>query len=373
MKKLQVTSYKLPVSFISLFLLSACCFFPSVLFAQKQQKIEVQTNVFTKNFKVNAKDQLVVDTRHTEVTFQEWDKNEIEFISTITIRKATEEDLETVINDYIKITHSQIGKKISYSLTKKGSTIKKWNNIINNTDLSLLIKIPKDIFLEMTSSFGDVDIQTLHNDFKADISYADLIIDKLLGENNTIKIRFGKIKLEQANNISLDIQYSDGILKDFTGRLVLNSRFSTIKIDKAHIIDLTSGYDNITIRDNVDNIEGRMEFGKLKIKSLRDACIFKRFSYSDIIIDEVLPSFTNITFFSSFSNLTLNVPRNQSFAFDYYGSFTIFKDKNIKMTEASVWKEGSTTFEISGVYGKMDSGKKIEIEASHGTVSLFKQ
>jgi hypothetical protein len=374
MKKLLTPQIANRISQIAFcLLLSVFCLLPSVSFAQKQQRIEVQTKVFTKNFKVNPKDQLVVDTKYTEVTFIEWDKNEVDFTTTITLNNVTEKDMERVLDGFT-LNNKQTGDKITYSSTLSYYCDKKSKGVSHKLDINLLVKIPKDIFVEITSSFGDVDFQTLYNDFKADVSYADLNVEKLLGENNTIKIRFGKIKLEQAKNISLDIQYSDGIIKETTGTLALNSRFNTIKIDKAHYIDLSSGYDNITIRGNLDKIEGKMEFGKLKIKSLKNSCIFKKFSYSDIIIDELLPSFTNITILSNFSNLTLNVPRDQSFAFDYSGSFTTFKDqKSIKLNEA-IFDAGSNSLQMSGIYGKnLDTGKKIKIEASFGTVSLFER
>jgi hypothetical protein len=91
-------------------------------------------------------------------------------------------------------------------------------------------------------------------------------------------------------------------------------------------------------------------------------------------IDEVLNSFTNITVLSTYSNIILNVPRDQSFVFDYYGRYTKFKDENnIRLNDAT-FKAENNTVQMKGLYGtNHNSGKKIKIEASFGTVSLFEQ
>jgi hypothetical protein len=305
-----------------------------------------------------------VNTHFTDVVLQEWNKNEIEFNTTVSLKKGTDKDLERLLN-CINITTNQTGRNTAYKLILNCSEKK-----INGFEIDLLIKIPKDIFVEITSSFGDVEMENVHHDFKGDISYGDIKIENLLGENNVVKVRFGNIKLEEAKALSLNIQYGDGKLKE-VNTLELDSRFSTIKIDKANSITLSSGYDDISIKNTIDKIEGKMEFGKLKINTLRNSCIFQKFSYSNITINEVLHSFTNITMLASFSDLILNVPRDQSFAFDYYGDFTTFKDKNIKLNDAT-FEAGSNSLKMSGIYGKNpDLGKKIKIEAKFGTVSLF--
>ncbi|MCL2246828.1 MAG: DUF4097 domain-containing protein [Lentimicrobiaceae bacterium] len=345
-------------------LLSAFCLLSISLFAQKQ-KPAYQSKVFTKSFIVNAKDLLEVNTRYADVVFQTWDKNEVVFTTTISINSGTEKDLENLLNCTDIITN-QMQKKISFKLTLDCSGKK-----VNNFNIDIVIKMPQDIFLETTSSYGDTKITNLRNDFNAEISYGDLNIENLLGNNNTVKVRYGDFNLEQAKNIALDIQYSDVKMKEISGTLHFNSRFNTIKIDKAYSIDLSSAYDDISIRNSIDKIEGKMEYGKLKIRSLKSSCIFNKFSYSDININEVLPSFTHITLLSVHSNLTLNVPIDQSFAFEYFGKFTNFKDQNIKLNDAA-FEAGSNTLELSGFYGKnQTSGKKIKISASFGTVSLF--
>jgi len=350
--------------FVFSLLLSTFCFLPTSLFAQRQKSAS-QTKVFTKNFTVNAKDQLDMNTRYADVTFQTWDKNEIDFTTTITMNNGTEKDMESLIN-CIYITTNQIGKKISYKLTLDCSGKK-----VNNYNIDILVKIPQDIFLETISSYGDVEVPSLHNDFKAEIAYGDLKIENLLGNNNTMKIRYGDLQLEEVKNLSLDMQYGDLKMQEILGVIQLNSRFNTIKINKAFSINLSSAYDDISIQNSIDKIEGEMMYGKLKIKSLKNSCMLKKFSYSDIIINEVMPSFTNITLLSTYSNLKLNVPKDQSFAFDYSGKFTKFTEQNIKLSDAT-FEAGSNSLEISGFYGKnRDSGKSVKITASFGTLSLF--
>jgi hypothetical protein len=76
---------------------------------------------------------------------------------------------------------------------------------------------------------------------------------------------------------------------------------------------------------------------------------------------------------ASQSNIVLNVPEDQSFKFDYSGSFTKFRDENnVKLNEATI-KSSNNLMQMSGIYGKSnDLGKIVKIHASFGSLSLFK-
>jgi len=370
-ENLRVTSYELRVticdlrftSFAFCFLLSAFCFLPGALFAQKQ-KAETQTKVFTKNFSVNPKDILEVNTHYTKITFQEWNRNEIDFTTTVTLNKATEKEMEQLLNA-ISITTNQSGKKTKYKLTLSGNKLK-----LNGYEIELLVKIPNDIFLDIKSSFGNVELEDALNNLNADIDFGNLTVKNLFGNENTIVIKQGKLKLRHADQLTLNMDFSKGDLREI-GTLKLKSSFSTLTIDRANRVELSSSQDKISIVSNIDHIEGKMDFGTLKINSLKYSCVFKQFSFSKISIEEVLRSFTQIHISSSQSTIVLNVPQDQSFAFDYSGSFTKFKDQNIKLNDAT-FKAESNSVQMNGIYGKNpDSGKKIKIEASFGSVSLF--
>ena len=354
---------------ITSLLLSAFYMLPFNSAAQKPSS-GYPTKVFTKNFTVSAKDQLEVNTRFTDVVFQEWDKNEIEFNTTVTFKKATENDLENVLDD-IKITNKQSGKKVSYTLTYNKSNTK-GNDISNKLKISLLIKIPKDIFLNITSSFGNFELENVFNNFNAEITFGNLTVENFAGEKNTVNISHGNLKVGQANQLTLNVQFSDESTITEINTLKLKSDFSTIKMDKAKVIDVQSSHGNISILNSIDKIEGTMSFGTLKINTLKNSCIFTNFSFSNIKIHEVLPSFTHITVVSSHSTVVLNVPQNQSFAFDYSGSFTNFKDQNIKLNDATFKAANKNSVQMKGIYGKNPNpDKSVKIQASFGTVSLF--
>jgi hypothetical protein len=392
--KLQVTSDKvksfspfnlltfLPFTFLLFSLL------PLSLFAQKSnQKIETQTEVFTKNFKVNAKDILVVNTNYTTITFQEWDKNEMDFTTTIKLRKGTEKDMERVLNG-LSFTNQQSGKRVSYYLSLTYSNDKKFCNTMNDLEITLLVKIPKDIFIELTSRYGNVEMENVHNDFNANITYGNLDaenlfgnnnieikygninVEKLSGNKNIINLKYGNFMIRQAPHLSLNINYSKGELKE-AGTLKLDSKYSTIRMNSVKNLELTSGYDKITINNNVDKISGEMRYGTVSINMLKTSCIFTNFSYSKIAIDEVQPSFTNISFEAAYSNIKLNIPQDQSFLFDYSGRYTDFKQKNIRLNDAA-FEAGSNSVKMSGTYGKhLATDKRVTIDAKYGSLSLF--
>jgi hypothetical protein len=371
-------------------LLFAFCFLPSNLFAQRQQKIEVQTKVFTKNYTVKPKDLLALNTRYSKVTFQEWDKNEVDLIATVKLKNATEKDMEELLKSF-EINTNQSGRRISYSLSISWNNNGRNRNIDNNYEISLLVKIPKDIFIDIGSRYGNVELINAHNDFNAVISYGNLNVEKMHGNSNNIEIKYGNFSLENSsgmknkidikygkfdigvvNQLSLNIGYSKGNLNE-VDLLKLNSKYCTVKFDKVKSLEMSSGYDKITIRKNVDKIEGEMKYGTFSIGALKTSCILSSFSYSKITIDEVLSSFTNISIEASYSHIYLSIPKDQSFVFDYSGRYTDFKDKNIRLNDATFEAEANSTV-MRGIYGKnSDSGKKVKVQARYGSVSLFER
>ena len=383
MKKLQInyyhlfrqttTSRRLPPSpqrgegIFSLLLFSFLlfCLLPCTGFAQKQQKIDAQTAVFTRIFKVAPKDLLEIDTKYAKVVFQEWERNEIEFTSTLKMKVVTEKDRKEFTRLLVSVdkTPNQLGRKVTYRFNENLNKVKDF-------ELTVLVKIPKDIFINITSSFGNVEISDVHNDFNANVSFGNLHIKNMLGGKNTINIKHGKLQIEKTNHLSLNVQFSQATINEIS-TLKLNSQFSTIKIDKAKSITLTSAHDNISIQNSIEKIEGAAEFGTFKIRSLKHSCVFTKFSFSKINIDEVLESFTHISFNSSHSTIVVNIPQDQSFALDYSGSFTTFKDEKARWNYVT-FEAGGNSLQMSGFYGNhRDSGKKVKITASFGSVSLF--
>jgi len=370
-------------------LLSAFCFLSAgELFAQKQ-KTDTQTKVFTKNFIVNSKDLVEVNTNYTTVVFQEWDKNEVDFTTTITLKKATEKEMEKLLEG-LDLTQKQFGKRVSYHLSLSYSGKKRGScNLPDNYEINLLVKIPKDIFLDITTRYGNVELINAHNDFKAnitygnlfaenllgnsnkiDIKYGNLDIDNLHGNNNRIIIRYGKFNMRKVSHLSMEANYAKGNVHEVE-ILKLDSKYCTIHFDIIKILNISSCYDKIFINKQIDEIEGTMRYGTLSISSLGKSCVFRSFSYSKINIDEVLESFTDITLLSSYSNILLNIPKNQSFMFDYNGRYTKFKNDDIRLNEA-IFRAESSSVQMKGLYGKnQESGKTVKIEASYGTVSLF--
>ena len=278
----------------------------------------------------------------------------------------TEKDVKDFakLSPYLDKTSNQFGKKITYKFNENLDKFK-------NYEITLLVKMPKDIFINITSSFGNIEMPDVSKDFNATISFGDLHIKNLLGSKNTINLKHGKLGIGDVNFLSLDAQFATVKLNE-VDELQLNSKFSKIEMVKAKSIELTSAHDNyITIQNNIDKIKGSMEFGTLKIGSLKYSCVFTKFSFSNITVDRVLETFTNINFSSSHSTISLNLPKDQSFAFDYSGSFTKFKDENVRWNHAT-FEAGNNSVQMSGYYGdRRDSGKKIKITASFGTVSLF--
>jgi len=377
MKKIQIT----------LLFLVALCFLSNVLNAQKNQVLHNQNRVITQQFSVNPKDLLEIDTRNVKVVVEEWGKKEISFITTLTLHKSTKEDMENLMKA-LKLTNKQSGKSVSYYLRIDWSGDKKTNNLHGLTEITLEIKAPKDIYYKIMAQHGDVEMESIHNNFNATIAYGNLNVENIFGNKNNIEIKYGNLTMEdlhgnnnliaikygkfniyKADHLNLDVKYAQGKIQK-TGVLKIDSKYCNLVFDSGASLIVSSGYDKISFQNSIDNIKGDMKYGTFLIGSLKYTFNVD-LSYSKLKIDEVLPSFSNISILSRHSDILLNIPKEQSFNIDYSGKYTQFKDEKEKWNYTA-FEAGSNSLQMSGFYGTNPNSKKnVSIQAVYGSVSLF--
>jgi hypothetical protein len=257
------------------------------------------------------------------------------------------------------------------------------------TEIILTIKAPKDIFYDINSRYGNIEMENVHHDFNAIIAYGNLKAEDMFGNKNNIEIKYGnltmadlhgtrnqidikygKFKIYKAEQLTMDVKYTQGEITE-VGSLKLDSKYCTIKFGTVKSLAFTSGYDKVYIQDQIDKIEGEMRYGTLSISALKNTCILNGFAYSKLNIDEVFRSFTTISITASYSNIKLNIPQDQSFAIDYSGRYTDFKDEKTRWNHVT-FEAGAQSLQMSGLYGtNQNSGKAVKIEARYGSVSLF--
>jgi len=375
-----------------LFYISVLLLFCSSAVLAQKALLETHSKVYSSNFVVKAKDILSVKTCYSKVIISEWDKNEINLSTTVTLRKGTSDDFIRLLN-YLTITSKQSSKGVSHYSALSYCDDRKMDKIKDEMEIVLEVKMPRSVFIELDTRYGNIEMETIYNDFNAIVSYGNLNAESLLGNNNNIEVKYGNITLNQLlgnvnvidvkygkfnikqvkNSLTLTSKYTQGTIND-VALLKLDSKYCTIKLNSVKTLSLTSGYDKISVQKSMEKIEGDMKYGTLTIASLKTSCVLNPFSYSKITIEEVLSSFTHISITdAAYSNIFLSIPREESFAFDYSGRYTDFKDKNIRLNDATFNSDNYTT-EMQGIYGKNNaSGKKVKISARYGSVSLFER
>jgi hypothetical protein len=382
---------------ISVSLLFGFC----TVFAQKDQILHDQNRVIRNKFTVQPKDLLKINTDRVKIVIEEWEKNEVAFITTITLNKSTEKDMENLVKA-VELSNNQFGKTINYSLKVDWSGKAKTNNLHGLTEISLKIVAPKDIFYDLKVRYGSVKMENVQNDFNAnisygslraedmfgnknniDISYGSLSMEDLHGARNQIDIKYGNFKVYKADQLALNVKYSQGEINN-AGSLELDSKGCSLKFGTINSLVFKSEYDNIYVQNKITKIDGEMKYGILTANSLKTSCILSSFAYSKVTINEISKSFTNINISASYSNIKLNILPDQSFAFYFSGRYTDFKDKVFKITDGVYFKDNKAwkvengfyeysgrAVELSGIYGKDPNSEiSVKIEARYGSVSL---
>jgi hypothetical protein len=310
-------------------------------------------------------------------------------------------DVNIIANTTSQDRANQLFEKIDINFTTTSNYIKAetvinntsgknswwdWKNWVGRNDnkssykINYDVYIPVDLFLKLNLKYGDAFVDRMERDAIIKVSYGNLRMDELaanldldlaysdghLGniKDGKINLRYSDISMSSMNNGTLNFKYSDIKMKD-GGSIKAESAYGELNAGHISSLDIHSRYDEIQV-DRADEIfvnsgYSDFDFGKINKRSSFTS------TYGDIIIRDLDPSFANLDFKTSYTDIRLNV-NGQAYRLDASGSYADIKTTSDFNSTYLIDKSNSKS--VKGYTKSESTGGLIRATLSYGGIRI---
>jgi hypothetical protein len=311
-----------------------------------------------KSFNVKKGDNLIVDTRFSNVVIVNHKADAIEITATIDVDGASksQKNLLEKIEIILKKEGNDVIAKIEFPKTSK----------LKDFDIKFNIKTPSYINLQANVSFGNLFIENIEGSTNLDVSYSNLKADVLASENNEFKFAFmDDVKIAFVNQALINFSYSEVEIKK-TSILKGKSSFSEIAINEVDKINLSvTKYDEWDI-EKIGSFTATSRFSEIDFGVLAGSLVLD-INYGELDIENTSKDFELIDIEASFADCDLNIESGASYTIEGEASFADidYDSGNFKGTR----HKKNTSLEVNGTVGTTPKGK-VKIQTSYGDVDL---
>lgn len=284
-----------------------------------------------RTFKVSSSDNLAIDNRYGDVTVTHWEKNEVEIKVVIEARANTDKRAEELLS-YVSISLEHSGN------TVRGETsMKRFGGTKNNERLKInyYISKPSKMKPSIELHYGNVNLPP-ENDARTalEVKYGNINAGNF-SEDLAIECDYGNINLGNLNRAVMELAYCGKINIGNAKELTIESDYSNGEIKDVGQLNLEIDYGNLNLGTvGIANVEA--DYSNLNIQRL-EKHLYAEYSYGNITVRDVAPTFTNIKADGTFGNLILTLPADLAFevvAHDMkYANYDIAKRFNAQTTK----------------------------------------
>ncbi|MBP9995512.1 MAG: DUF4097 family beta strand repeat protein [bacterium] len=261
----------------------------------RRYKFEEQKTV-EQTFDVGALPQLEMKGVHSDFIITTWDEPQIDFKVKIVVKS----DKEKTVKYLMDIININVEFFQECDLVKAKTVFENKTNRSFNASVSIkyYVKVPEDVRMDLETRYGDIIVETVKKDFKAEVKYGSLTAGNLLADNE-IEIKYGGLNVEYAKNINLDMAYSD------------------CKINKVEFIDAEISYSNFTATDIFRGVFEN-KYSDIRINKIKELKAEDKYSDLRAVLDTDKP---NVDIDAEYSNIKLKINENASFRYDIRVSY----------------------------------------------------
>ncbi|MDL2251323.1 hypothetical protein LJC12_00555 [Odoribacter sp. OttesenSCG-928-J03] len=290
---------------------------------------EEVTRTISKNFSVAENPGLEINNKFGSITVNIWDKSEINFMIEI-IGKGNKASIAESMANRGSVEFSQKGNKV-YAKTVYDEFSGKYNNA--STTINYTVNVPESVYLSIICKYGNARIESLIRDFSADIKYGNLNTGNLLGEKNSIKIKYGDVSTEQVSSLNLDMGFSNAKIEKVE-KLRVSSEFSSLKASEINEMTLNSKYDRFTIEE-IGTIKISTAYSTFQIKNLKQKFEATDFKFGKLSINYVDSNFQAISVNAAYSGITIRFDKTCSFKADLSTSYASIKTGDMQFSNVT--------------------------------------
>lgn len=152
-----------------------------------------------RQMEVDADAVLEIENQFGNIFITEGNTNAIIFTITVMVKGQDQKKVQDMANR-IDVKFSESRSKVS------AKTIFPTNNNLNNEndkiEVNYTVIVPASIYLQLNNKFGNIYLKDRKQGVNVSLDFGDMEISRLQADNNNIKLKFGKLKLQQAKKLT---------------------------------------------------------------------------------------------------------------------------------------------------------------------------
>ncbi|MBL7905129.1 MAG: hypothetical protein JNL22_08925 [Bacteroidales bacterium] len=332
----------------------------------------------SRSFRLKAGALVQISNKYGNVYIMNWDKDSVRVDVSISVQSKQPTKMMKILSS-IDCEMVSSPSYLSARTVFHDNSATFWKDVVayagkvvstsNNLQINYTVYMPSTNQLKIDNKFGNIYLDNQKGRADLTLSNGDLQARDFTGDLK-LNLEFGTANLQQADEASLNINYSD-LFAQKIGKLTLVSRSSTIDMEEVGSLDVESVRDKITLK-NCNSVTGDASFTRLRIGVLGTVCSLTT-KYGELRINEVPKSFLNIFVKAEYTDLVFSVSPQASYALDLlYDAKTALSitpsiDNQLKKETINA---KYSTIKANGQIGKSD-GSQITLTAKAGSVALM--
>ncbi|MFC5045355.1 hypothetical protein ACFSTE_17600 [Aquimarina hainanensis] len=329
-----------------------------------------------KEFSVSNDALLVINNSYGNLDITSWDQDKIVIDVVV---KVSGNDKEKVLEklDNISISFESYNKSQVKARTifKKNTSswwsklMTNWKNSQVNMQINYVVKIPATNSVNLTNDYGTITLDTIEGDAKINCDYGQVLLNNLLGDNNTINIDYTHNSvIKYMKNGTINADYSDFDLEK-AGTVKLVADYSQSHITTIDDLTYSCDYGSLKIKKG-NTINGNGDYLNTKITSVSNSLKINS-DYGSLKIYNLEPTINEVAIKTSYVGVDVGFDPTCNFDFSIktsYGGIKLDEDITLNVKDRS-----SHSKHYQGFYGTSDTNNNITITSSYGGVSLKKK
>ncbi|MEI6683079.1 MAG: hypothetical protein WCO44_10655 [Bacteroidota bacterium] len=320
------------------------------------------TKKIRREFAVNPDANLSVNNRFGRIQCTNWDKNSIVMEVTITVSAADQEEADKKF------------KRISIDITDSPSAVHAVTSLQEGRgsgkgqfSIDYAINMPVTISLDLTNKFGDIYINEVQGKTKIDLGYGNLEAKKLGNSDNTLDIKFGKVRVNWIKGAVTTMKYSEMHL-DYAGSLRLDSKFSNLDAEKIIVFNVVFEGGKLNMEKS-SAVDSRSKFSDIDIQRVEQSLNLD-IQYGSCKVHEMPPDFTLVNIHNKYGNVSVGLGEQAKYNLDASVKFCslVFPSEKAKFSFRSTSPTEST---YKGTVGTTESpAANVRVYSEFGNVNL---
>ena len=338
--------------------------------------VRAQDNDFVKNYNkvYDVKDdtRLEILSKYGNVDIRDWNKNTISIDVEVKANTSNENKAENIL-DNIDVVFSEIGNRIKAetSIGKMRRTFSLWGSDKRRFEINYVVKMPKNIPLNLLNKYGDVFISELSSTSNIEVRYGNLKANSIIHSEDKpltqIILAYSNGTIEECKWSKFNIKYSK-IQINKSKALVMVSKYSKVFIDEGTSVVSESKYDTYRI-GNIQNFLTTTAYSNFKFNEISKKMQVES-KYSDFKVEKMPSDFDKIRIESKYGSFKIGVDSKASYKIDGYAKYA--KIHYPVNTKVSLEKDNNET-RVNGLVGNNENtSSTVNIKTSYGNVKLIK-